>query len=92
MLAQTDLLTYLPVVVVAAMAIGFVIANIVLSAVLGHRLPEPVEVDAPVDMDERVAHADDLRPWNLGRAAAASLRSARCRLADLEDRVHQCAR
>ena len=43
MLAQTDLLTYLPVVVVAAMAIGFVIANIVLSAVLGPHLPGAVK-------------------------------------------------
>jgi len=34
---------------------------------LRHRLPEPVEVDAPIDVDEHVPHADDLRPGNLGR-------------------------
>ncbi len=37
MLAEIDLLTYLPVVVVAVMAILFVIANIVLSSILGPR-------------------------------------------------------
>ena len=37
MLAENDLLNYLPVAVVAIMAIIFVIANIVLSAVLGPR-------------------------------------------------------
>lgn len=37
MLAETDLLSYLPVAVVASMAIIFVIANIVLSTILGPR-------------------------------------------------------
>ena len=37
MLAQSDLLSYLPVAVVASMAIVFVIANIVLSTILGPR-------------------------------------------------------
>jgi len=37
MLAETDLLSYLPVAVIASMAIVFVIANIVLSTVLGPR-------------------------------------------------------
>ncbi len=43
MLAQLDLLTYLPVAVVAAMAIAFVIANLVLSAILGPRLPGAIK-------------------------------------------------
>ena len=37
MLAETDLLSYLPVAVIASMAIVFVIANIVLSTLLGPR-------------------------------------------------------
>ena len=37
MLAETDLLSYLPVAVITSMAIVFVVANIVLSTVLGPR-------------------------------------------------------
>ena len=37
MLAETDLLSYLPVAVIASMAIVFVVANIVLSTILGPR-------------------------------------------------------
>ena len=37
MLAQSDLISYLPVAVVTSMAIVFVIANIVLSTILGPR-------------------------------------------------------
>ena len=37
MLAQSDLLVYLPVAVIATMAIGFVVINLVLSTVLGPR-------------------------------------------------------
>ena len=37
MLAQSALLNYLPVAVIASMAIGFVVANLVLSTILGPR-------------------------------------------------------
>ena len=37
MLAQSDLLVYLPVAVIATMAIGFVVINLVLSTFLGPR-------------------------------------------------------
>ncbi len=43
MLAQLDLLAYLPIVVVALMALGFVVANIVLSAIIGPRLPGAIK-------------------------------------------------
>jgi hypothetical protein len=57
--------------------------------VLGHGVPDLVEIQGEVRVDQPVAHADDLWPWDLRELTARLRGHSRGRLADNLDALDQ---